>query len=209
MLHKRNGVLCSTLLTFVFALCSLSALGQKQSIDPNSPASVQSKPIVIQEVGHAVTPPLRDIPPVLPAGGTNRVIPVRPLHPFSTTAAPTTEDPVWQQFVVKNVSATSGLNFDGISTSDLTGGIGAPPDTNGAVGLTQYVQWVNSSFAVFDKSNGAIIAGPTPGNTLFTGFGGPCETGAAPRGYCQLWGRAARYQSYSVSQGYGTCFWSA
>ena len=110
MLHKRNGVLCSTLLTFVFALCSLSALGQKQSIDPNSPASVQSKPIVIQEVGHAVTPPLRDIPPVLPAGGTNRVIPVRPLHPFSTTAAPTTEDPVWQQFVVKNVAIRNGLH---------------------------------------------------------------------------------------------------
>ena len=36
----------------------------------------------------------------------------------------------------------------------------APPDTNGAVGATQYVQWVNTDFAIFNKSNGALIAGP-------------------------------------------------
>ncbi len=52
----------------------------------------------------------------------------------------------------------------------------APPDTNGAVGLTQYVQWVNSSFAIFNKSTGALISGPTPGNTLWSGFGGGCQT---------------------------------
>ncbi len=34
-----------------------------------------------------------------------------------------------------------------------------PPDTNGAVGATQYVQWVNASFAVFDKATGAKSAG--------------------------------------------------
>ena len=52
----------------------------------------------------------------------------------------------------------------------------APPDTNGAVGATQYVQWVNESFAVFDKSTGAIAAGfPKAGNTLWSGFGGGCE----------------------------------
>jgi hypothetical protein len=52
----------------------------------------------------------------------------------------------------------------------------APPDTTGAVGATQYVQWVNASFAVFSKSTGAPVYGPVAGNTLFTGFGGACET---------------------------------
>jgi hypothetical protein len=53
----------------------------------------------------------------------------------------------------------------------------APPDTNGAVGATQYVQWVNESFAVFNKSTGAIAAGfPKAGNTLWSGFGGGCQT---------------------------------
>src|SRR5262249_14572715 len=52
----------------------------------------------------------------------------------------------------------------------------APPDTNGAVGATQFVQWVNTSFAVFNKSTGALVFGPAAGNTLWTGFGGACET---------------------------------
>jgi Immune inhibitor A-like, MAM domain len=51
----------------------------------------------------------------------------------------------------------------------------APPDTNGAVGATQYVQWVNTSFAVFNKTTGAVVFGPAAGNTLWQGFGGPCE----------------------------------
>ena len=52
----------------------------------------------------------------------------------------------------------------------------APPDTNGAIGATQYVQWVNTYFAVFDKRSGALLAGPMPGNVLWSGFGGGCES---------------------------------
>jgi hypothetical protein len=44
------------------------------------------------------------------------------------------------------------------------------------VGLTQYVQWVNLSFAVFDKATGVKTYGPAAGNTLWSGFGGPCQT---------------------------------
>src|SRR5206468_3416067 len=49
----------------------------------------------------------------------------------------------------------------------------APPDPNGSVGDTQYVQWVNTSFAVFDKSTGNPIYGPAAGNTLW-GEDFPC-----------------------------------
>lgn len=52
----------------------------------------------------------------------------------------------------------------------------APPDTNGAVGATQYVQIVNTGFAIFDKSTKAVVGGPYPTNVLWQGFGGPCET---------------------------------
>jgi hypothetical protein len=50
-----------------------------------------------------------------------------------------------------------------------------PPDTVGAAGGTQYVQWVNSSLAVLDKATGKHLLGPVPGSTLFRGFGGDCE----------------------------------
>jgi hypothetical protein len=48
--------------------------------------------------------------------------------------------------------------------------------TSGAAGATEFVQWVNNSLAVFDKTSGAVVLGPVAGNTIFNGFGGPCQT---------------------------------
>ena len=50
-----------------------------------------------------------------------------------------------------------------------------PPDTVGAVGAKQYVQWVNSDLLVLDKKTGATQLGPIAGNSLWKGFGGECE----------------------------------
>ena len=74
------------------------------------------------------------------------------------------------------VAVTAGLNFAGVGQGDYGfSPDAAPPDTNGAVGATQYVQWVNESFAVFDKATGAKLYGPAAGNTLWAGFGGGCQ----------------------------------
>ena len=70
------------------------------------------------------------------------------------------------------------LNFEGISASDIlavNGYTPYPPDPNGDVGLDHYVQWVNVSFAIWDKT-GKRVYGPAAGNTLWAGFGGPCES---------------------------------
>ena len=48
----------------------------------------------------------------------------------------------------------------------------APPDVSGAVGATQYVQVVNSGFAVFDKATKFATYGPVPTNTLWSTFTG-------------------------------------
>jgi hypothetical protein len=50
----------------------------------------------------------------------------------------------------------------------------APPDTNAAVGSTQVVQWVNASYAVFNK-DGSVALNPFQGNVPWVGFGGGCE----------------------------------
>jgi hypothetical protein len=90
-------------------------------------------------------------------------------------------DPVVQSSAGAAVGVTSGSNILGVGRS-FVGPNGtfsvnaAPPDTNGAIGATQYVQWVNSSFAVFDKATGNVLLGPTAGNALWSGFGGDCET---------------------------------
>ena len=49
-----------------------------------------------------------------------------------------------------------------------------PPDTVGDVGPNHYVQMVNTSFAIFDKS-GTLLTGPTNINALWSGAGGLCE----------------------------------
>src|SRR5260370_35563604 len=54
------------------------------------------------------------------------------------------------------LSVATSLNFDGITDVNSW----SVPDTNGSAGDTQYVQWVNASFAVFDKSTGGIVLVP-------------------------------------------------
>ena len=69
-------------------------------------------------------------------------------------------------------------NFDGVGYP----GVGcncAPPDTNGAVGLTQYVQIVNEGYQVFDKATGTSVLGPNSISSIWSGFGGVCQTGGS------------------------------
>jgi hypothetical protein len=48
-----------------------------------------------------------------------------------------------------------------------------PPDTNGAVGDTQFVQMVNSDFAVYSKT-GTVLRHATPIDALWSSAGGEC-----------------------------------
>jgi hypothetical protein len=69
------------------------------------------------------------------------------------------------------------LNFDGMGSITSPGIItGTPPDTNGVVGSTQYVQIVNGGIEVFDKATGAVVQAARSTNTLWTGFAGACST---------------------------------
>ncbi len=56
---------------------------------------------------------------------------------------------------------------------------GNPPDTNGVVGPNHYIQTINVSYEIWDKT-GAHLAGPTAFTTLFssgTPTGTPCDNG--------------------------------
>jgi hypothetical protein len=72
------------------------------------------------------------------------------------------------------------LNFDALGQG-FSGPQGtfkveaAPPDPNAAVGPNHIVEIVNSGLAVFNKS-GTAVYGPVPTNTLWSGFGGGCQT---------------------------------
>jgi len=65
------------------------------------------------------------------------------------------------------------VTFDGISETQSGCGC-APPDTDGDVGPNHYIEAINSSFKIFDKS-GNTLAGPTTFNSFFAALiGTPC-----------------------------------
>jgi hypothetical protein len=78
-------------------------------------------------------------------------------------------DGVLQPSKGRRQQLTPGLNFDGISSNGWPA-----PDTNGVVGATQYVQYVNNRFAIYDKSSGNLLNGPVRENMLWSGFSGLC-----------------------------------
>ncbi len=164
----RKLTVCLLLVAFgALAVGPAPALGQAPSAGPVE---------VSQAVHYDVSPPLRSMHVAGPGTDHKREMPLRLLP--QVPPGQSTPDPVVQTAAGPLVATTGGLNFAGVGNGDY--GFtpnAAPPDTNGAVGATQYVQWVNESFAVFDKATGAIVPGfPKAGNTLWAGFGGGCET---------------------------------
>ena len=154
-----------------------------------------SKPIVIQPSYHDVSPPLRDMvaaaPFETPTG--QHIIPLRPTPPLPGAGAAPAEDRVLQTLTLPLVGTINGLNFDGVSANGL-----APPDTNGSVGTTQYVQITNVEYAVYDKTSGNLLLGPAKIHTIWTGFGGDCETSGDGGDPIAVFDKAA--QRWVVSQ---------
>ncbi|MGB6401791.1 MAG: hypothetical protein WA872_16325 [Candidatus Sulfotelmatobacter sp.] len=140
--------------------------------------------MVVKAVKHAVAPPLSQMESIpLPSGqmssfedDEDRLL----IHgPRATSPA---ADSVLQRSdqtplssALSTLSTDSGLNILGV-------GNGFPgysdqaivSDSNVAVGTTQVVQFVNRSYAVFDKSTGATTLGPITGATLWQAMGTPC-----------------------------------
>jgi len=143
------------------------------------PLLAQSRMTVRREERHDISPPLRDLIARVPRQALTRheAEPARRI-PLPAGLSTLPDDPVRQRTAasIAAFAPVVGLGFEGLGNGQHGFTVtGAPPDTNGAVGATQYVQWVNTSFAVFNKSTGGLISGPTAGNTLWSGFGGGCQ----------------------------------
>ena len=90
---------------------------------------------------------------------------------------PPSREPAFIQTLTPQPAAlVAGTSFEGpgVGLAGFTM-TGAPPDMTMAVGPNHIVAWVNSQYAVFNKT-GTVLMAPTNGNALFTGVGGVCET---------------------------------
>src|SRR5215468_9877029 len=159
-------------LAFLFVIVASCAISWAQDKTINVNAAEWSR------ADHAHTIPLRDMAPMPVKGERHEAPPLRllPRKGGPIGAAPGTPDTALQTVPIAAPSIGNVLSFPGVGNGDY-GFVpnAAPPDTNMAAGATQVVQWVNESFAVFSKS-GALLAGPTAGNTLYQALGSthPC-----------------------------------
>ena len=125
---------------------------------------------VLPVVKFDVSPPLRDIVPLpLPEGaGQSMEDPDGPPGELG----PQDIDPLVQDWTASPEAIPSPLvSFDG--PPNLSGV--SPPDPVGDIGPNHYVAMSNLYFAVYDRT-GTVLYGPAANNTLWSGFGGPCQT---------------------------------
>jgi hypothetical protein len=124
------------------------------------------KPTVNHAVASGISAPLRDLAklPRTPQYGFHEANPVRriPKRPAASVV-----DRVEQKTAGTPPNYSIGINVLGLGNGFPNFTIQfAPPDTNMAVGDTQLVEYVNTSWAVFDKSGNALT-GVLDGNSLW------------------------------------------
>jgi uncharacterized repeat protein (TIGR02543 family) len=173
------------LIVLAFAAIVLCASTKAQSRNPGS-GSGYGQLIVSKDIHHDRSKPLREIVPSTTVGHISA----------AKLAAPTSMRPMSAPGEVHNLTDSNATHLlfngsTGVETIpvDNQAGLGefftgpqgafvptAPEsDATGAVGTTQYLQWVDASLAVFNKASGNAVYGPVPGNTIWSGFGGACE----------------------------------
>ena len=172
-------------LHLVLALALAAACGgqiQSES-DGVSDAKVQRAPVISHAEQYDQSGPLTLLP-VPERRDTNVEHEVKRIP--RPPAGAQLRDPVHQTSAPLLLAPTINNSFDGVGNG-FSGPNGtfsvnaAPPDTNGDVGPHDYVQIVNTDFAVFNKDAsrgtvGTVRYGPVPINTLWSGFGGGCQT---------------------------------
>ncbi len=140
-------------------------------------AAQELKPTVTTAVASAHTPALRDLMklPQPAQYGFHEAPPLRliPKKDFGKSVDPVEQNiavPSTNYSIVANILGV-GNGFQGYQVPD------APPDTNMAVGDTQIIQWVNTSYTICDKGT-LVCSAPIIGNMLWQMLSGNplCKT---------------------------------
>src|SRR6059058_3755115 len=169
-------------ITAAVILMSAAAAMLFMSVSP--PASAQPTarmrpltPKFSAAVAFDISPALR----TLPLGkkyvaDPSKLLEIRPERgPRAQSKGYKSGDKALQTFSAALAIAAPLLTFEGLSNQDnfnIFGGRVNPPDPDGEVGPNNYVEMVNLTFAVYDKSGNRLL-GPVDTGTLWSGFAVP------------------------------------
>lgn len=170
-----------------FMLPAASALLLGSSVLATAPAGVPAGPSVRTDSRHDVSLPLRVMAQTAKAGShVEREVPP-PGHRYQLPQGPQGRDTVVQQTYLPTIHTTKVLAFNAVREDEQNAQV---PDTNGAVGATQFVEITNFDYEVYDKTTGKLVLKPTNTNTIFSGFGGRCQ-GTDPGDPVVIWDKLA------------------
>jgi hypothetical protein len=164
-----------------FVLCSagvslgmFSLAAPPSSKKPSPQSAAQFKPTIIYSSANGISRRLRDLPAIRTApNGTYESHAPLAIHPPHVPPQLPVQDPA-QQTIMPALAMPSPLQtFEGMNQSDGCGNC-IPPDPNGAVGPNHYVEMVNSSYSVYNKT-GTRLVGPIHINQLWSNLPGRCQ----------------------------------
>jgi hypothetical protein len=165
MRRSKSMIVGSSMLTVgALLLCALPSSAQENNTYINHATKF------------AISPPLRDLAKLPQAQhyGFHEANPVRrvPKRPIIGSVV----DPVEQSSQPSpSVAYSIGANILGVGNGFPNYSVpDAPPDTTMAVGDTQIVQWVNTSYTVCSKTSPYTCGPAIEGNTLWANLGGIC-----------------------------------
>src|SRR6266566_234114 len=144
----------------------------------SAPATASFGPNVSTGIYQGESPAVSSLPvlPVVPGP-----LHARGIESLQPSGGSNVQDPVVQRHKGTGPISAPIQNFDGICLpfgppcAEQSSCSCLPPDTNGEVGATQYVQIVNTDFAVYSKT-GAVLRTATPINELWANTDGECKT---------------------------------
>ena len=173
------------LVGFLLACVFSAALAQDEPLTTNGAPghpTAQPMPGVLQRTNATGTSiDLRRLPYVAPKKQEREEFEEPELNPTLLPGTEGTPSAIEQQpggSLAPTLSApapTPNITFDGLDF--VTWGAGHPPDPNGDVGPAYYIQTVNTSIGIYDKTNGNRVAAFTFNTFMSQGhFGNLCDT---------------------------------
>ncbi|HLY07196.1 MAG TPA: hypothetical protein VKR31_15730 [Rhizomicrobium sp.] len=156
------------------------------ALSPAQAQQVLANPTVHYDARHDVSLPLRDLARTAGQHRTQIEMP-EPGHKRLLPEGPPGADTAVQRFYLPTIHTVPVLSFDAVREDEQNAQV---PDTNGAVGSTQFVEITNFDYSVYNKSTGKNVLKPTDTNTIFAGFGGRCEN-TDPGDPVVVWDRLA------------------
>jgi hypothetical protein len=166
------AVSCATL---AVVICAGAAGVGLAAVSQGAPAGASLTPTFATDVAHDLSPPLRDLARGRIAPDADDPADEPEEGPVSAPDNRSSADGALQSPVLPATIPSTQQNFEGLSNQDNFDNFGFrvnPPDPNGEVGPNNYIEVVNLTFAVFDKS-GNMLLGPVDTGTLWDNFAVP------------------------------------